>query len=88
MKANTIYHGDSLEVMKKLPDNSVDVIFADPPYFMQLGGDLLRPDATHVDAVTDAWDKFDDFASYDEFTLKWLTQARRVLKENGHITCQ
>lgn len=85
MKLNTIIHGNSLEVMKKIPDNSVDVIFADPPYFMQLGGDLLRPDATHVDAVTDSWDKFDDFASYDTFTLTWLTEARRILKENGTI---
>ncbi len=85
MRTNTIIQGDCIEVMKKMPDNSVDVIFADPPYFMQLGGDLLRPDATHVDAVTDAWDKFDNFASYDTFTVEWLKQARRVLKENGTI---
>ena len=85
MRTNTIIKGDCIEIMKKIPDNSVDVIFADPPYFMQLGGDLMRPDATHVDAVTDAWDKFDDFASYDSFTLAWLTQAKRILKENGTI---
>lgn len=85
MRVNTILKGDCIEVMKKLPDNSVDVIFADPPYFMQLGGDLLRPDATHVDAVTDSWDKFDNFQAYDTFTLNWLSQARRVLKENGSI---
>ena len=83
MKTNFIMHGDSIEQMKKLPDNSVDVIFADPPYNMQLGGDLHRPDNTKVDAVNDAWDKFSDFAAYDDFTVEWMNQARRILKENG-----
>ena len=83
METNFIMHGDSIEQMKKLPDNSVDVIFADPPYNMQLGGDLHRPDNTKVDAVNDAWDKFSGFAAYDDFTVEWMNQARRVLKENG-----
>lgn len=83
MKTNFIMHGDSIEQMKKLPDNSIDVIFADPPYNMQLGGDLHRPDNTKVDAVNDAWDKFSDFAAYDDFTVEWMNEARRVLKENG-----
>lgn len=83
MKTNFIMHGDSIEQMKKLPDNSIDVIFADPPYNMQLGGDLHRPDNTKVDAVNDAWDKFSDFTAYDDFTVEWMNQARRILKENG-----
>ena len=68
IRTNCILHGDSIEMMRALPAESVDVIFADPPYFMQLGGDLLRPDATKVDAVNDDWDKFDDFSAYDTFT--------------------
>lgn len=83
MKTNVILRGDSIEMMKQLPDNSIDVIFADPPYNMQLGGDLHRPDNTKVDAVNDAWDKFSDFSAYDDFTVAWMNQARRVLKENG-----
>ncbi|MFM7442534.1 MAG: site-specific DNA-methyltransferase, partial [Tabrizicola sp.] len=63
----------------------VDMIFADPPYNLQLGGDLNRPDGSHVDAVTDAWDKFDSFAHYDAFTRAWLSECRRVLKPNGTI---
>lgn len=85
IQTNTILQGDSLCVMRELPDQCVDVIFADPPYFMQLGGDLLRPDATRVEAVDDAWDKFDGFEAYDHFTLDWLKEARRVLKENGTL---
>ncbi len=85
IKTNTILHGDSLEIMKQMPDCCVDVIFADPPYFMQLGGELYRPDSSHVSAVTDEWDKFDNFESYDKFTTDWLTQARRILKDNGTL---
>ena len=68
MKLDTIYHGDCIEQMNKLPAKSVDVIFADPPYNMQLGGDLCRPDASVVDAVDDDWDKFADFKAYDALT--------------------
>jgi modification methylase len=71
--------------MKKLPNGSVDLVFADPPYFMQLGGALTRPDQSNVDGVDDEWDKFEDFAAYDAFTRAWLMEARRVLKPNGAI---
>ena len=67
------------------PEKSVDVIFADPPYNLQLGGDLHRPDQSRVDAVDDAWDQFDSFAAYDAFTRAWMLAARRVLKPNGTI---
>src|SRR3546814_1668550 len=64
---------------------SVDMIFADPPYNLQLGGDLLRPDGSQVDAVDDDWDKFDSLATYDRFTHAWLKEAKRILKPNGSI---
>ncbi|KJS38711.1 MAG: modification methylase [Rhodospirillaceae bacterium BRH_c57] len=71
--------------MNSLPEKSVDVVFADPPYNLQLGGDLTRPDNSRVDGVDDAWDKFDSFADYDRFTREWLAAARRVLKDNGTL---
>ena len=71
--------------MAKLPAGSVDLVFADPPYNLQLANDLKRPDDSHVDAVTDDWDKFDSFATYDAFTKSWLTACRRVLKPAGTI---
>ena len=71
--------------MAKLPAASVDLVFADPPYNLQLASDLKRPDDSHVDAVTDDWDKFDSFATYDAFTKDWLTACRRVLKPAGTI---
>jgi modification methylase len=80
-----ILRGDCIEHMRSLPTGSIDMIFADPPYNLQLGGDLARPDGSHVDAVTDAWDKFDSFAVYDQFTRDWLTEARRLLKPDGSI---
>ncbi len=80
-----ILPGDCIEAMRSLPDASVDLVFADPPYNLQLGGDLNRPDGSHVDAVTDDWDQFDSFAAYDEFTRDWLTEARRVLKPDGSL---
>ncbi|MCB2047834.1 MAG: site-specific DNA-methyltransferase [Novosphingobium sp.] len=80
-----IIPGDCIEAMRSLPDACVDMIFADPPYNLQLGGDLNRPDGSHVDAVTDHWDKFDSFAAYDRFTRDWLTEARRVLKRDGSL---
>ncbi|MBC2665013.1 site-specific DNA-methyltransferase [Novosphingobium flavum] len=80
-----IISGDCVEAMRSLPTASVDMVFADPPYNLQLGGDLNRPDGSHVDAVTDDWDKFDSFATYDQFTRAWLAEARRVLKPNGSI---
>ncbi len=80
---NSILAGDCIEVMNALPENSVDLIFADPPYNLQLKGDLHRPDNTKVDAVDDDWDQFDSFRAYDEFTTDWLKAARRILKQNG-----
>lgn len=76
---------DCVAAMKSLPAASIDMIFADPPYNLQLGGDLLRPDGSQVDAVDDDWDKFDSFAAYDRFTRAWLKEARRILKPNGSI---
>jgi modification methylase len=82
---NSIIRGDCVAAMEKLPDNSIDVIFADPPYNLQLEGSLHRPDQSRVDAVNNDWDKFSDFAAYDAFTRAWLIAARRVLKPNGTI---
>ncbi|RVV98072.1 site-specific DNA-methyltransferase [Mesobaculum littorinae] len=82
---NSIVSGDCIEVMRSLPEASVDLIFADPPYNLQLKGDLHRPDNSRVDAVDDAWDKFDTFAAYDRFTREWLAAARRLLKPHGAI---
>ena len=85
MAENKIIHGDCIAALRGLADQSVDLVFADPPYNLQLSGDLSRPDQTHVDAVKDAWDQFDSFAAYDAFTKLWLTEARRVLKPDGAI---
>jgi modification methylase len=80
-----ILRGDCIAEMARLPDKSVDMIFADPPYNLQLGGDLFRPEGGKVDACDDDWDKFDSLAAYDDFTREWLEQARRILKDNGTI---
>ncbi len=82
---NEILAGDCIEIMNSLPEGSVDLIFADPPYNLQLKGDLHRPDNSKVDAVDDEWDQFSSFAAYDKFTKDWLAAARRVLKPNGAI---
>ncbi|MBN1784102.1 MAG: hypothetical protein JW812_03980 [Alphaproteobacteria bacterium] len=78
-----IIKGDCVAEMAKMPDHSVDVIFADPPYHMQLGGELHRPDSSHVKSVDDEWDQFESSKAYDDFTVAWLTQAKRVLKKDG-----
>ncbi|HJS20332.1 MAG TPA: site-specific DNA-methyltransferase [Anaerolineales bacterium] len=80
---NQILLGDGIEILKTLPENSVDLIFADPPY--NLRNDLYRPNMTKVDAVVDGWDKFRNFTEYDEFSYKWLSASRCVLKETGTI---
>jgi modification methylase len=77
--------GDCLEILDSLPERSVDLIFADPPYNLQLRQQLWRPNMTHVDAVDDEWDHFDDFAAYDRFTRAWLQGCRRVLKDTGTL---
>ena len=82
---NQILHGDCIEVLKSLPQNSVDLIFADPPYNLQLRNALYRPNMTKVNAVNDGWDKFEDFAEYDAFTRDWLSASQCVLKETGTI---
>ena len=82
---NQILHGDCVEILNSLPENSADVIFADPPYNLQLRNELHRPDTSKVDAVNDGWDKFENFEEYDEFTHRWLSASRRVLKETGTI---
>ncbi|APH71229.1 site-specific DNA-methyltransferase [Aquibium oceanicum] len=82
---DSILKGDCVAAMERLPEKSVDVIFADPPYNLQLEGDLHRPDQSKVDAVDDAWDRFESFAAYDAFTRAWLLAARRVLKPSGTI---
>lgn len=82
---NTILHGDCIERMNALPAQSVDLIFADPPYNLQLNKALLRPDQTNVKGVDHDWDKFSDAHAYDEFTKAWLAAARRVLKPNGAV---
>jgi len=82
---DTILVGDCVDHMNSLPAGSVDLVFADPPYNLQLEAGLTRPDQSKVDAVDDEWDKFDSFAHYDAFTNAWLSAARRVLKPNGAI---
>jgi modification methylase len=80
-----IIGGDCIEVMNSLPAGSVDLIFADPPYNLQLKRELHRPDNSMVDAVNDHWDQFTSFATYDRFTRDWLAAARRLLKPNGAL---
>ncbi|HQZ12120.1 MAG TPA: site-specific DNA-methyltransferase [Devosia sp.] len=82
---DTILVGDCIERMNALPAGSVDLVFADPPYNLQLEQGLTRPDQSKVDAVDDDWDKFDSFAHYDAFTREWLAAARRVLKPDGAL---
>ena len=82
---NKIHLGECVALMNTLPENSVDLIFADPPYNLQLKGDLHRPDTSKVDAVDNDWDQFASFRVYDDFTRDWLAAARRVLKPNGAI---
>jgi modification methylase len=82
---NRVIVGDCLEELRKLASESVDLVFADPPYNLQLERDLLRPNNTVVDGVDDAWDKFSSFAEYDRFSRAWLAECRRILKPNGAI---
>ncbi|OPB29221.1 site-specific DNA-methyltransferase [Bartonella sp. WD12.1] len=82
---NKILKGDCVAMLEKLPKHSVDMIFADPPYNLQLENTLYRPDHSRVDAVNDSWDQFENFAAYDAFTRAWLLACRRVLKPNGTL---
>jgi len=80
-----IVNGDSLKELKKIPDETFDLVFADPPYNLQLKNELSRPDQSKVSAVNDKWDQFENFKKYDEFTFEWLSECKRVLKKNGAI---
>jgi len=82
---NEIIQGNCIEILKTLPEKSIDLIFADPPYNLQLQNELLRPNQTVVDGVNDEWDQFLDFESYDQFSSEWLKECRRVLKDDGSI---
>lgn len=82
---NKILPGDCIERLKEIPDESIDLIFADPPYFMQTEGDLIRPEGSKFAGVDDAWDKFKGYDEYDEFCFNWLKECRRVLKKDGTI---
>jgi len=85
IKKNSIIKGNSLELLKKIPNKSIDLIFADPPYNLQLKDTLYRPDQTTVEAVTNDWDKFDTYESYDRFSIQWLNECKRVLKDGGAL---
>ena len=82
---NKIINGDSLNELKKIPDKSFDLVFADPPYNMQIGETLRMPDATKVKGVDDKWDQFESFKHYDNFCKSWLIECKRILKDNGSI---
>ena len=82
---NQILNGDCLKELKKIPDKTFDLVFADPPYNMQIGEKLTRPDSTKVNGVNDRWDQFNSFAHYDDFCKSWLSECKRILKDNGSI---
>ena len=82
---NRVIVGDCIEKMDLLAPNSVDLIFADPPYNLQLNGDLSRPNQTKVDGVHESWDKFQSISDYDNYTKKWMNSAKRILKPDGSI---
>ena len=82
---NKIINGDCLVELKKIPDKTFDLVFADPPYNLQLKNKLTRPDSSEVNAVDDKWDQFESFEKYDEFTISWLKECKRILKKNGAL---
>ena len=83
--SNRIVNGNSLEIIKKIPDKTFDLVFADPPYNMQIGEKLKRPDNSKVNGVNDKWDQFLNFKHYDDFCKSWLKECKRILKDNGTI---
>jgi modification methylase len=85
VKTNRVIVGDCIAELRKLPSESVDLVFADPPYNLQLASELLRPNNTRVDGVDDDWDKFTSFSAYDEFCRAWLAECRRILKPDGAL---
>ena len=82
---NKIENGDSIEILKRIPDKSFDLVFADPPYNMQIGEKLTRPDDSKVDGVNDKWDQFSSFEHYDKFSKSWLKECKRILKDSGSM---
>ncbi len=82
---NRVVAGDSIALMQEMPSECVDLVFADPPYFLQLNQGLTRPDQSTVDGVDEEWDKFNDFAHYDDFTQQWLSGAKHIMKENASL---
>ena len=82
---NTIINGNCIDIMKSFPDNSIDIIFADPPYNLQLKNELSRPDSSKVNGVIEGWDRFKSFKEYDQFTKEWMAEAQRILKSEGTI---
>ena len=85
LSLDTILQGECVEVMSTLPAGCVDLVFADPPYNLQLRKDLWRPNMTRVDGVDDAWDRFESFQAYDDFTRAWLAECQRLLKDTGTL---
>ena len=85
LKLDQVIEGDCIAAMRALPEKCADLIFADPPYNLQLKNELRRPDNSRVDAVDDSWDQFSSFAEYDRFTHNWLAAARRLLKDGGAL---
>src|SRR5262245_15317357 len=85
IESGRVLTGDCVAAMAKLPSQSGDLVFADPPYNLQLQADLKRPDDSRVDAVDDAWDKFASFSAYDDFTRAWLAACRRVMKPTATL---
>jgi len=82
---NKIVNGNSLEILKKIPDKTFSLIFADPPYNLQIGEKLKRPDDSKVNGVDEKWDQFESFKHYDDFCKNWLSECKRILKDNGSI---
>ena len=82
---NKIVIGNSLEILKTIPNKTFDLVFADPPYNLQIGKKLTRPDDSKVNGVNDKWDQFESFSDYDNFCKEWLTECKRVLSDNGSI---
>ena len=80
-----LINGDCIEVLTKIDSKTIDLIFADPPYNLQLKNKLTRPDLSKVEAVNDKWDKFTSFESYDKFCIDWLKECKRLLKDDGAI---
>ena len=85
LKSNNLYLGDCLDLLAKIEDQTIDLVFLDPPYNLQLNKVLTRPNHSIVNGVNQDWDKFDSYSSYDDFTFSYLTECKRILKDNGSI---